>query len=178
MKLRNYLAHIPDVRRREGRRFDLPNILLFTLLAVISGADSYRSMARFMQARLCWFKQLTGCDWKTAPSVTGLRKLLLGMDQQAVEKALRDHAQEADPDAALIAIDGKTLRGSVDHAADSAALQWVSAFSTLGKITLGQVELADGDKGGEIAAAQQLIDSLGVTGKIFTLDALHCQKNA
>jgi hypothetical protein len=38
MKLRHYLVNIPDVRRREGKRFDLPNVLLFTLLAVISEA--------------------------------------------------------------------------------------------------------------------------------------------
>jgi len=178
MKLRHYLATIPDVRRREGKRFDLPNVLLFTLLAVISGADSYRSIVRFMQARLTWFQQLADCHWKTAPSVTGLRKLLLGMDQAAVEKALRAHAQQAAPGAVLIAIDGKTLRGSVDHLADNAALQWISAFAMPESVTLGQLELADGDKGGEIAVAQQLIASLGLTGKVFTLDAQHCQKNA
>jgi hypothetical protein len=142
----------------------------------LSGADSYRAIVRFMQARLAWFQQLADCPWKTAPSVTGLRKLLLGMDRQAVEKALRAHAQQADPDAVIIAIDGKTLRGSVDHLADTAALQWISAFSVPGRVVLGQIELADGDKGGEIAVAQQLIARLGLTGKVFTLDAQHCQK--
>jgi predicted transposase YbfD/YdcC len=33
-----------------------------------------------------------------------------------------------------------------------------------------------GDKGGEIAAAQELIQTLGLTGKLFTFDALHCPK--
>ena len=31
---------------------------------------------------------------------------------------------------------------------------------------------------GEIAAAQRLIEELGLTDKLYTLDALHCQKNS
>ncbi len=78
---------------------------------------------------------------------------------------------------ASIAIDGKTLRGSLDRFADVAPLQWLSAFATGQRLVLGQVALADGDKGGEIAAAQRLIEELGLTGKLLTLDALHAQKN-
>jgi hypothetical protein len=77
---------------------------------------------------------------------------------------------------AQIAIDGKTLRGSLDRFADQAAVQWISAFATDAKVVLGHVELSGGDKGGEIAAAQELIQTLGLTGKLFTFDALHCQK--
>jgi hypothetical protein len=64
-----------------------------------------------------------------------------------------------------------------DRFADVSALQWVSAFATGERLVLGQVALVDGDKGGEIAAAQQLIQDLGIKGQLFTLDALHCQKN-
>jgi predicted transposase YbfD/YdcC len=46
------------------------------------------------------------------------------------------------------------------------------------KVVLGHVGLSGGDKGGEIAAAQELIQTLGLTGKLFTLDALPCKKNA
>ena len=50
MVLLTHLNTVSDPRRREGRRFDLPHLLLFSLLAIISGANSYRSITRFMDA--------------------------------------------------------------------------------------------------------------------------------
>lgn len=175
MVLLTHLNTVSDPRRREGRRFDLPHLLLFSLLAIISGANSYRSITRFMDVRLEWFKSLTGIDWPAAPSHTGLRKCFLKLDGNAIECALRQHATDS-THTAQIAIDGKTLRGSLDRFADQAAVQWISAFATDAKVVLGHVELSGGDKGGEIAAAQELIQTLGLTGKLFTFDALHCQK--
>jgi hypothetical protein len=162
--------------------YDLPHVVLSCILAVASGADSYRAMARFIDLRLEWLRTHTGLRWRQAPGHTGLRAILLGLDQHAVEQALRRQARAAlsaaqTAHATTIAIDGKTLRGSLDRFADVAALQWVSAFATQERLVLGQVTLADGDKGGEIAAAQQLIQDLGLQGQLFTLDALHCQKN-
>jgi hypothetical protein len=175
MILLSHLSAIDDPRRREGRRFELAYLLLFTLLAIISGANSYRAITRFMQVRLDWFKSLTGIRWPRAPSHTGLRKCLLKLDGNEIEAALRRHAGD-NAESALIAVDGKTLRGSLDRFADKAAVQWISAFAGHEKIVLGHIELAGGDKGGEIGAAQELIGALGLTGKLFTFDALHCQK--
>jgi hypothetical protein len=87
---------------------------LFTLLAIISGANSYRAITRFMQVRLDWFKSLTGIRWPRAPSHTGLRKCLLKLDGNEIEAALRRHAGD-NAESALIAVDGKTLRGSLDR---------------------------------------------------------------
>jgi hypothetical protein len=174
------LEEIKDARRGQGRMYDLPHVVLCCILAVASGADSYRAIARFIKLRLEWLRMHTGLEWRRAPGHTGLRAILLGLDQSAVEQALRRQAgaalQKEQSGQTTIAIDGKTLRGSLDRFADVAALQWVSAFATEERLVLGQVALADGDKGGEIAAAQQLIQDLGLQGKLFTLDALHCQK--
>ncbi|WP_169248135.1 hypothetical protein [Candidatus Competibacter phosphatis] len=43
---------------------------------------------------------------------------------------------------------------------------------------LGHVLIGAADKSHEIPAARQLIHELGLTGRLFTLDALHCQKNS
>ena len=106
---------------------------------------------------------------------------MLGLDQPAVEQALRRRAAEAlgsraGGRAATIAIDGKTLRGSLERFTDVAPLQWLSAFAAEERLVVGQLAWGGGDKGHEIAAAQQLIEELGLSGKLFTLDALHCQK--
>ena len=175
------LEGIEDARRGQGRMYGLPHVVLLCILAVASGADSYRAITRFIEARLLWLREHTGLRWRRAPSHTGLRRILLGLDQQAVEQALRRRTKaaletEVSATGATIAIDGKTLRGSLDRFADVAPLQWLSAFATEQRLVLGQVALADGDKDSEIAAAQRLIKELGLNGKLFTLDALHCQK--
>ena len=67
----------------------------------------------------------------------------------------------------------KALRGSLERFAEQAALQWLSAFATEQRLVLGQVSWGGGDKAGEIAAAQCLIEELGLKDTLHTLDALH-----
>jgi len=42
--LKSFLSEIKDNRRKEGRRYELPHILLFSIFAILSGADSYRKI--------------------------------------------------------------------------------------------------------------------------------------
>ena len=178
-----HLRGIEDKRRAQGRRYDLEHVLLCCVLAVAAGADSYRAMARFIKAKFQWLREHSALRWRKAPSHTGLRAVLLSVDQPAVEQALRSYAagvleagREGGAASCTIAIDGKTLRGSVDRFADVPALQWVSAFAAQQRLVVGQIALSGEDKGSEIAAARKLIEELGLSGKLFTLDALHCQK--
>ncbi|PRP72188.1 hypothetical protein BUE93_03400 [Chromobacterium amazonense] len=176
------LSSIPDHRRGQGCLFDLPHVLLCSILAVLAGADSYRSVYRFINVRRDWLRQHTGLNWRRKPCYTALYTILRGIDAAALEQALRQQAAQLTTPAkneglCAIALDGKTLRGSLDQAAQTPALQWLSAFRHLDHLVLGQVSWRDGDKNNEIAAAQQLIEELGLPGQLYTLDALHCQKN-
>jgi len=176
------LSTIPDHRRGQGRLFDLPHVLLCSILAVLSGADSYRSIYRFIDTRWEWLRQHIGLDWRRKPCYTGLYTILRGIDATVLEKALREQTRNlmslgSDEIISAIALDGKTLRGSVDKATQTPALQWLSAFSHCDHLVLGQISWRNGEKNNEIAAAQQLIEELGLTGQLYTLDALHSQKN-
>ena len=75
----------------------------------------------------------------------------------------------------MIALDGKTLRGSFDHMNDRKATQTLTAFASSSALLLAHTQIEE--KTNEIPAAQQMIHDLGLTGVIFTADALHCQKN-
>lgn len=57
---------------------------------------------------------------------------------------------------------------------DLRARQLVSVFTQDDLIILGHLEV--NEKSNEIPAVQTLIESLGLSGRVFTLDALHCQK--
>ncbi len=41
--LLDLLGTIPDPRRAQGRMYRLPPVLLFSILAVVAGANSYRT---------------------------------------------------------------------------------------------------------------------------------------
>src|SRR4029079_385116 len=75
----------------------------------------------------------------------------------------------------FVAIDGKTLRGSFDAFADRKAAHVLSAFAVDHRIILAH-EVVE-EKSNEIPAVQSLIETLGLTGRVFTIDAMHCQKN-
>ncbi len=79
------------------------------------------------------------------------------------------------PHGIFIAIDGKTLRQSFDAFADRKAAHVLSAFAVDHRIILAH-EVID-EKSNEIPAAQALIAAMGLSDRVFTLDAMHCQKN-
>lgn len=73
----------------------------------------------------------------------------------------------------IIALDGKTLRGSYRNDCNQ-ALHSVSAFDVEQGLMLYQ-EMSDG-KGCEIEAVRNILNVLDITDSVITLDALHCQR--
>lgn len=71
-------------------------------------------------------------------------------------------------------IDGKVLKGSFDHFSDQKAMQLLSFFLSESKIILAHETIAV--KTNEIPTAQQLMEERGLSGCLFTFDALHCQE--
>jgi DDE_Tnp_1-associated len=175
------LKEVPDARRAEGQVYQLPYVLLFAILAIVTGSNSYRGIATFIAVHRRKLNAAFGLAWKRAPAHTAIRYILKGLDPVAVEVAFRRHAAllqaaRATPGQGSIALDGKTLRGSVDHFQDRAAAQVLSAFATDTALVLAHADIDD--KSNEIPAAQALLAELGVAeGSLVTLDALHCQKN-
>jgi hypothetical protein len=106
--------------------------------------------------------------------------VLQELDGDALEQAFRRHAGGLLPavEAELmpvIALDGKTLKGRFDPLTDRKAAQALSAFASQAAVLLAHSDIDV--KSNEIPAAQRMITELGLTGVLFTADALHCQKN-
>jgi hypothetical protein len=179
--LLDLLAEVPDPRRAEGKLYSLPHVLLFAILAIVSGCNSYRGIVTFIDVHRRRLNAACGLRWRRAPAHTAIRYILQGLDPAAVEAVFRRHAAllqaaRATPGTGTIALDGKTLRGSFDNFNDRATAQVLSAFATDTSLVLAHVDI-DG-KSNEIPAAQALLAELGVAdGSLVTLDALHCQKN-
>jgi hypothetical protein len=175
------LAEVPDPRRGQGQIYKLPYVLLFSILAIVTGCNSCRGIVTFIDVHRDRLNATFGLGWRRAPAHTALRYILKGLDPVAVEAVFRRHAAllqaaRATPGQGSIALDGKTLRGSFDNFHDRAAAQVLSAFATDTALVLAHIDIAE--KSNEIPAAQTLLAELGVaSGAIVTLDALHCQKN-
>ena len=75
---------------------------------------------------------------------------------------------------AVVAIDGKTLRGSYCRGKGKGAIHMVSAFSAANGVVLGQVKTAE--KSNEITAIPELLKLLNLQGCLVTIDAMGCQK--
>lgn len=58
---------------------------------------------------------------------------------------------------------------------DRKAAQVLPPFVSQSAILLAQTDIADKDS--EIPVVQNLIATLGLTGAVFTVDVLRCQKN-
>ena len=178
--LLNVLADVPDPRRAEGKLYQLPHVLLFSILAIVTGCNSYRGIVTFIDVHRRKLNAAFSLKWRRAPAHTAIRYILQGLDPAAVEAVFRRHAAllqaaSATPGRGSIALDGKTLRGSFDKFNDRAAAQLLSAFATDTTLVLAHVDIAE--KSNEIPAAQTLLAELGIaSGAIVTLDALHCQK--
>jgi DDE_Tnp_1-associated len=70
------LRDVTDPRRAQGKRHPLPHLLLFTALALTSGARSYWGIITFLEERRDLLNQHFGVALKRAPAVNTLRAVL------------------------------------------------------------------------------------------------------
>ncbi len=176
------LSQIPDPRRAQGKKWQLGPVLVATILAALSRATSYRKVHSFIEMHRKRLNKAFGFGWKKAPAYSAIRTILHSLDPDEVERVFRRHAAmlssgdagqdvEALP---VVAIDGKTLRHSFDAFNDRKAAHVLGAFAVDDVLILGHLQVDD--KSNEIPAAQQMIEALALEGRLFTLDAMHCQK--
>ena len=140
------LEDIRDPRRGQGKRYTLPHMLLFAILAVLAGATSYQSIITSISLHRERLNQIFGARFRRAPALNTLRNLILALDPADLEAAFRRHARGLYDGAAgqglrTVALDGKTLRHSFDHLHDQTAAHVLSAFATDAALTLAHHEV-------------------------------------
>ena len=158
----------------------MSHLLLFSVLAMLTGATSYQKIIAFIALQRERLNAVFGACFPRAPAVNTLRHLFLALSRDDLEAAFRRHAcdlsaQNAPQALRTVALDGKTLRGSFDHLSDRKAVHVLSAFASDAALILAHQELAGAPE--EVAAVPRLMAELGLTGVLFTADALHCRKD-
>ena len=170
---------LPDYRKNKIRYTNPGEILFLSLLAILSGAQSYDDMATWMRERKRELSKFLERAF-IAPAYTTIRNIFLGIDINSVEsmqqKWVHKLANNNTQTLTIVATDGKTMRGSKNKMLNEKSRHIISLFLTKEKLTIAQTQVDD--KSNEIPAFLKLLDSLNLTNCVITMDAMHTQKNS
>lgn len=173
---------IPDFRRAQGCRHTIELSLLCVLLSTINGGESWRDHAAFVQRHRAVLLERLGPRKDRLPSYSTLRRVLLGVDFDAVSDAFYTWAckhVELEP-GEWLCIDGKSLRGTASNAFD--ARQNFTALVSLYAQRRGLLVAArsyENKMQSEAHVVEVLLADLepgSLKGTGISLDAMHCRK--
>ena len=168
-----YFATVEDPRIDRTKDHALLDIIIITLCAVICGAESWVAVEEFGTTKRAWLETFLDLP-HGIPSHDTFGRVFARIDPQQFQYSFMQWVralQQVHGD--LIAIDGKTHRGTHDRPNGKAALHLVSAWAAENRLVLGQV--AVDDKSNEITAIPILLDLLDLKGCTVTIDAMGCQ---
>jgi predicted transposase YbfD/YdcC len=171
-----FFAELPDPRAHNVTH-RLHDIVVIAICAVICGADGWVEVEEFARSKHAWFKTFLDLPGGI-PSHDTFGRVFARLDPDAFEgcfTAWTAALPAATGGAKLIAIDGKAIRRSFEHAWDRSGMaHLVSAFVDANRVVFGQVAVAD--KGNEIDAIPRLLALLDLSGgATVTIDAMGCQ---
>jgi predicted transposase YbfD/YdcC len=173
--LLEYFATLSDHRVNRRKRHNLLDIIAIAICSVISGGDGPTDMELYGIAKRDWLKSFLELP-NGIPSHDTFGRFFAALDPHAFHRCFLEWitAIAQLTDGRLVAIDGKTLRGSADTAAGTPPLHMVSAWAEANRLMLAQ--RAVDDRSNEIIAIPALVEMLWLNGAIVTIDAIGTQK--
>ncbi|MDR2891804.1 MAG: ISAs1 family transposase [Deltaproteobacteria bacterium] len=175
ISLGNAFISIHDPRIDRTKKHKLVDIIMITLCATICGMEGWEDIEIFAEEREEWFRKFLELP-NGIPSHDTMYRVFSRINPKELNKILIEWTQGLNKsvDGKVVAIDGKTLRGSFDTASGQSALHMISAWVEENGLVLGQV--CAGGKGHEITKIPELLRLLELKNSIVTIDAIGCQK--
>lgn len=174
------LQEIKDFRTSQGRRYPLWLILLLVIMGTISGCRSYYALEDFGTRHYQAVSEKLGLTVTRLPSDTTFRRILQKLDfetlahpfEQWVSRTIDIQPGE------WVAIDGKSIKGTgtLPGTAYQNFINMVSLYSGRQGVVLVSQQF-ETKQSSELKVVQTILEGLQLEGVVFTLDALHCQKN-
>lgn len=171
-----YCENIEDFRQEGKVQHPLKDILFIAVAATIGNADSWIQVEAFAETHEEWLRKYLELPYGI-PSHDTYERVFDRIDPEQFAKAFtywtNDIADRSEQ--SIVAIDGKTVRGSFDKQKGKSAIHIVNAWISSNNLILGQLKTSD--KSNEITAIPELLDMLFLKGCIITIDAMGCQKD-
>ncbi|OOE33498.1 ISAs1 family transposase [Salinivibrio kushneri] len=170
-----HFVSIRDIRQEGKVENMLSDIILITICAVLSGHDTWKGIIDYGRKQRDFLLRF-GFSGKTSPSADTIERVMGTMSTKALQNAFIEWMKSCHEliDGEVIAIDGKTLKGSYNRATDQAAIHMVNAFATANVVCHGQSKVDS--KTNEITAIPKLLEFLDISGCLITIDAMGCQR--
>ena len=168
-------SEIDDPRCEYKVEYNLAEILVIAICAVIACAESWEDIAQYAKSKEVWLRSFLALK-HGIPSHDTFRRVFMLIDPTQFEQCFRHWIGRWLEAAQVghVAIDGKTVRHSFDRKREQSPLHLVSAWASEHRLVLGQV--AVDSKSNEITAIPALLAGLDLSGGLVTIDAAGCQK--
>jgi predicted transposase YbfD/YdcC len=171
-----FFENLTDPRMERTKRHSLLEIIILAVCGTLGNANGWADIERYGKTKLSFFRTFLKLP-NGIPSHDTFGRVFASLDPTGLMACIQQwlDALGAAVAGEVVAIDGKTLRGSFDTAAGKNPLHLVSAWACEARLTLGQV--AVDAKSNEITAIPLLLELLDLKGRIVTIDAMGCQKD-
>ena len=174
------LQEIRDFRASQGRRYPLWLILLLVVMGTISGCRSYYALEDFGARHYEAVSEQLGLKVTRLPSDTTFRRILQKLDFQTLAQQFEQWVNSTFTleHGEWVAIDGKSIKGTVAEpgTAYQNFVSMVSVYSHQQGVVLAAQQF-ESKHNSELKVVQTILEALELEGVVFTMDALHCQKN-
>ena len=181
MSLIECLSTVKDSRRLQGQRYHCVAMLLIIIMAILRNKHGYRETGRFCELNKRYLIAKFGFKNNKVPSHVSIRAFILSTDFASMQLAFHTWTKSYVPikKGEWIAVDGKSIRSTVSDYS-SEYQNFVSLVSLFGikREQVLHVEKMENRTNNEAQVVEDLLEMLDLKGVIFTLDALHCKKNA
>lgn len=170
-----HFSPLTDPRIDRHKLHSLIDIIVLAICAISSGADGWEAIEDFGKEKEDWLRQYISLK-NGIPSHDCIAYTLRKISPSGFRKCFMSWvgAVKAHTDGEVVAIDGKTARGSRDRKSNRKPLHMVSAWACSNRLVLAQE--ATSEKSNEITAIPKLLAILELKGCIVTIDAMGCQK--
>ncbi len=176
LSLIKHFEELEDPRRNLWlARHDFLEVIVVAICGVLCGADSFEDVELYAKCKEDWLRGFLKLP-NGIPSHDTLSRIFAKLNPEKFRDSFLSWTTSLSKtfEGEIIAIDGKTLRGSFDGATGTKAIHMVSAWACSNRLVLGQMKVDE--KSNEITAIPKLLELLDLNQCLVTIDAMGCQK--
>ena len=170
-----HFQSLEDPRIERTKKHHLLDMLVIALCTLLTGGEGFQDMELFGRSKRPWLQTFL-CLPHGIPSHDTFGRVFARLNPRRFQECFLSWTQAVAQltHGALVSLDGKTVKASLDRATAASPLHMVSAWcSENGGLVVGQIKTDT--KSNEITAIPELLQLLAIKGCIVTIDAMGCQ---